>query len=324
MQKGTIPESVSLCSLFSATSACTCSSGLTKKSIQGSNKDGSSSCSHNLARFRLDFARDGSEQGQRKQPDSRKSLLDLITEDESFMSHPIEKNSPVTSLAKCGQSTIKEQKPDMSDQIKVEPRSVPLSLAQIIQRETGASSVCNMPGELHFNPFRQAQTSCSSKELSLSDLAKLSSRAPSSLRTARVGEKYDITLSDVTSHYKIVSRLPNLSHAMGIHVATLHSTTSVESAGSAPPAVSAFKSDITFQFDHRCVGLSIKGKSNFFALILSHPTEDSVPHSLSRLRQCIDEKLTKDYISYVFKIFDFSSQSPDDIVQEKQRNVFQR
>ena len=318
--QGTIPESVSLCSL-SATSAR--SSGLTEKPVQVSNKESSCSCSHNLAGFTLDSARDGSEQGQKKQPDCQKSLLDLITEDESFVSHPVEKVSVVTSVTKCGQNTIKEQKPDMSDQIKVEPRAVPLSLARIIQHELGASSVCNMPGE-HFNPFRQVQTSCSSKELSLSDLAILSSQAPSSLRHVHVEDKYNITLSDVTSHRKLVTSLPNLSHAVGIHVATFHSTTSIESAGSAPPAISAFKSDITFQFDHRCVGLSVKGKSFFLALMLSHPTEESVPHSLSRLRQCIDEKLTKDYIHYFFKIFDFSSQSPDDIVQEKQRNVFQR
>lgn len=331
LQEGIIPDSVSLSSLSDASA---CSSGLTEKCMHYDVqrlKEGSCSCSQNLARFGLGSARGMSEQGQRKQLRSpQKSLLELITEDECFMSHhPIEKSARVTSIAKYDQKVTKGLKPDTNDQhvIKVKPRNVPLkplSLVQLTQQEKGTSNMCNMPGELHFNPFSKAQTGsvCSSKELSLSDLAKLSNQAPSSLRPADVEEKNTI-LSDLSSHYmyKIASSRPNLSHVMEIHVVDFHSTTSVGSASSAPPAISAFKPDIAF---HRYMGLSIKGKSNFFALVLSHPTEDSVPHSLSRLRQCIDGKLIKDYINSYFKVFDFCSQSPDDIVLEKQHSVFQR
>ena len=323
LQEGTIPDSVSLCGL-SDTSAC--SSGLTEKcmhcDVQGS-KEGSCSCSHNLARFGLGSAGDGSEQGQGKQLGSQKSLLDLIAEDECFVSHqPIEESARVTSFVKFDQKITKGQ---MSDLIKVEPKTVPLeplSLAQVIQQKKGASNMCNMPGVLRFNPFRKAQTgsACSSKELSLSDLAKLSNQAPSSLRPANVEEK-NTRLSDLSSHYKVVSRCPSLSHVMGIHGVDFHSTPSVGSASSAPPTITAFKPDITF---HKYVGLSIKGKSNFFALMQSHTTEDSVPHFLSRLRRCIDGKLIKDYVNCFFKIFDFSSESPDDIIQEKQHNVFHK
>ena len=282
--------------------------------------------SHNLAGLCLDSATVRSEQAQ---VGPQKSLLDLIAEDtscESFLSHQIEKNAGPTSLAKIDQNVVKEQKP-----VEVKPKSVPLeplSLAKIIQQEKGASnsqpatvsSACRMPGELHFNPLRKSQVESSPKQLSLSDLTKLSINPAFSLRVADVGER-SATLSDLSSHYKTVSKHPNLSHVVGVHLLESHTTTSVEGSGSAPSAITAFKSGIAFQCGHRRVALSMKGKSNL-ALMLSHLTEDSVPHPLSRLRQRVDKKLMENYTKYFFKMFDFSSQSPDDIVQEKQRNVF--
>ncbi len=310
-------------SLYSLSSTRAYSFSLTEKRLPGPKKEDSNRCLQKLASFMLESVRDVSEQGQRQQPDSQKSLADLIAEGKSFVSYPVEKDATVIST---NESTIEGRKRDMKDRIKLEPKAVPLeplSLAQIIQHETGISYAHNIPGELQFNPSVQTQRSCSSNELSLSDLANLSSQASSSSRSAHVKEN-NTTLSGLSSHYEIESIIPNLSHDMGNHVIALHLTkhTSVEGITSASPAVSAFKSDVTI--NRECKGLSVKGKSYVFAVMVSHPIEDNVPHYLSRVRQCIHKKLTQDYVSHIFKIFNFSTKSPDDLIQEKQHNVFQK
>ena len=311
LQKGTIPDPVSMHTLSSTSS---CIYGLAENSILGPGKDDNNNCSCKLGPF---DNKGGPEQGQRKQPNSQMTLLDLITEDKSFLSHPIEKPAMVTSLAKSGRSFMKGQKAVMSDQIEVEPNAVPLesfTVAQSIQHEIGTS---NVPEGLHFSPFLQAQKSYRVKEILLSDLARLSCQAPSSLRSAHMKEN-NATLSDLHSKYKVVPRLSDLSYDMGIRVVSFHSTTfaSIECDSSK----STFKSSLTVQCDRKCVGLPVKG----FALMMCRPTEDGVPLSLSRLRRYIDNKLTRDYMGSVFRTFDFSDKSPDDIIQEKQHNVFQR
>lgn len=313
-------------SLYNPSNARGYDFSLTEKPLPGPKKEDSNSCLQKLAPFSLVSVRGGSEQGQRMPPDFQKSLVDLIAEDKSFVSYPVEKNAPVTTTKG---SKIEGRIQDVNNLIKFEPKAVPLeplSLAQIIQHETGTSFAHTMPGELHFNPSVQAQRSCSSNELSLSDLAKLSSQAASSWRPVHVKTSSNRTLSGLGSHYEVVSRIPNLSHDMGIHVEALHSTrhtcTSVEVTSSASPAVSAFKSDLTIIYE--CKGSSVKGESHVFALMVSHPIEDSILHSLSRFRQCVHKKLMQDYMRLNFKFFNFSTKSPDDIIQEKQHNVFQK
>jgi hypothetical protein len=316
LQERTASDSVSL---YSPSNSSAYSYSLTGKPLPGPKKEDSNRCLHKLVSFRLESVRCGSEQGQRQQPDSQKSLVDLIADSEgkSFVSYPMEKNAPVTST---NESTIEGQKRDRNNRIKAVPLES-LSLARIIQHETGISYAHNIPGELQFNPSVQAQRNCSSNELSLSDLANLSSQASSSSKPAHIKEN-NATLSGVSSHYEIESRIPNFSH-MGNHVIALHLTrcTSVEGISSASPAVSALKSDVAI--NHECKGLSVKGKSYVFALMVSHPIEDNVPHYLSRVRQCIHKKLTQYYMSRNFKTFNFSTTSPDDLIQEKQHNVFQ-
>ena len=299
---------------------------LTEKSLPGLKKEDSNSCLQKLAPFRLVSVRGSLEQGQRMPPDFQKSLVHLVTDDKSSVSYPMEKNAPVTTT-KESKIHVEGQMQDMNNLIKFEPKAVslePLSLAQIIQHETGTSYAHSVPGEIHFNPSAQAQRSCSSNELSLSDLAKSSSQAASSWRPVHVKTSNDTTLSGLSSHYEIVSRIPNLTRDMGIHMVALHSTrhTSVEVTSSASPAVFAFKSDLTINYEHK--GSSIKGKSHVFALMVSHPIEDGVLHYLSRFRHCVHKKLMRDYMRLNFKFFNFSTESPDDIVREKQRDVFQK
>lgn len=309
-QERTIPDSVSMCNV-SSTNACSFCN--TEKSLRGPSKEGSKSRCCKLAPYRLESARDG----KRKHPQLFVVVFD--TEDKCFVSHPAEKIAAVTSVSKSGQNFNEGQNPDRSDQIEVERNTVPLepiSLAQIVRHETGAPNVGSMPGELYSNPFAQTRANSGFEDLSLTDLANLSSQAPSCLRHSNVKEKH-ATLSDLSSHYEIVSELPNLFHNVGVHVVAT-TCASVLSASSVSPDMSVFKSNVTVQFDP-----SVKGKSDVFALMLSHPAESSIPHSLDRLRQYVDKKLMKEYVCYFFKVFDFSSKSPDDIVQEKQHNVFQ-
>ena len=268
------------------------------------------SVSNSLSELWRGFSRAGPEQFQKKQVWSQKSLLDLVTEDMPL-------DARTRSLAGIDENPLRGQKLNIGDQSKIKANPIPsrhFSLAQIVQQEKAStmSSSHGLSRELHFGVSRNAQTGsmCDSKNLSLSSLARLSSQAASSLRQADAGDKRT-TLSDLSNQYTFASSHPSLSNLIGVHVTDSHATMRVGSSGSTPPAVSAISAGITF---HK------RNKFNVITLLLA---EESVPHSLSALGQRVNVKLIQDYTKYVFKFFNFSSQSPDDVVRDKQGSVFQ-
>ena len=298
---------------------------------------------------------------QNKQARPQKTLLDLVTPDtckceESILSHQTEvmrKKDKATSLVELVQSADKQRKPPLSDLIKPQSSSVslqPLNLAQIIQLEqetaqsTSSVSVSdhvstaikdvhlsnpmydsepvtisdtcdthNLSKGLQFSPLGRE-----SKGLYLSDLTKLSSKTATSSRFTDTGQK-NKTLSDLVQHQQTASKYPSLSQVMSVHAVI-----SVEGSPAASPTctLDTFKSGITFQYGCGSVTRSMNRRSSFFAQMMSHTVENNLSHSLSKFRQHVHGKLTKYYTRKLFQKFDFSSQSPDDVVQEKQCNVF--
>ena len=263
-----------------------------------------------------------------------KTLMDLVTEvkcDESVpFNKPLMRKRETTYLTEL---TFDLDDSKTLDQTTVKPVSL-LSLCQeqIVQEKKESlhdTSISNsadandcLPSA--FESDQKLLTSVHScNKLSLSKLSKLSCRTPSSSRFSDKAERSKTTLGIFHQHNARTQSSP--SHGMSLLEVDSQTIAYVESptfdSSATTPTLNTFISDIAFQHSSRGVAV-LKKQFHIKTLVMNQPIKSNLPGSLMKLAQHFDCMLAKAYSQRCYHNFDFSSQSPDDLVQEKQYIVF--
>lgn len=274
----------------------------------------------------------------------QKSLLDIVTEKHS--SYQVEKvkekgvHSSVTKLMHGAK---------VSDVPKPRPKSVckqPLSLAQIITQHEQEALHC-----IFFEPVSDqcVYTACdtgqkimastciletpprdisdsklkdmtrASKENFQSDLSQWSQSISASSTFMDQAQK-NKTLSVPINHQQPNSRSANVTHIPDVQCIDSLTIISVErSEFSDFSCTLKAKPDVEFQYES--VAKLMEGKFLLLTVVVSH-IKRSLPHSVLKYRQFVIDKLKEEYAQTSFLNFDFSIQSPDDIVHDKQCGAF--
>lgn len=261
-----------------------------------------------------------------KQVNYQKSLMDLIAEAERTCDKSLSSDQTQTRMKRDPASFVQKTgggvEPQMVSLVKPNPvSSQPLSLAQIIQQEVGVcdtstTSSCTQSTSMHMSELGILESLLSiSSQHSLSDDAKLSSKTATSSSFTSKGQ-----------HFHSPPREPSLSRGLDHRKIDSHAIASMMElssnfASSTTATLNNFKSAIAFQCSTSDVAVLKKANFHLTSLVM---TQSGVSLSQQRLRLCVHGKLKKSYSQKLFQNFDFSGRSPDDEVQEKQRDVFFR
>lgn len=277
----------------------------------------------------------------------QKSLLDIVTENTAKYSScevvKVKKKGVHLSVPKLMHGA------KVSDVSKPRPMSVckqSLSLAQIIQHEQETLH-CTL-----FEPvFDQCvYTACDTGQIVMantcipdtptrdiddsklndmtqnamenfrSDLSQWSQSIGASSRFVDQAQKYK-KLSVRINHQQPISRSANVTQIPGVQCLDSLTTISVEhSEFSDYSCTLKDKSDVEFQYGN--VAESMEGKFFLSTVVVSREIKRSLSYSLLRYRKFVIDKLREEYAQTSFLNFDFSTQSPDDIVHEKQCGAF--
>lgn len=276
----------------------------------------------------------------------QKTLLDIVTENTiSYHAKEVKKRD-------CHSLVTKPVHGDrVSDISRPQHKSVckqPFSLARIIQHNQEAShstllepvsnrcvylacdtcklvmaDTCNPdtpPRDINLISLSETQMTQSSKENFCSDLSELRQSMSDSGRFMDKAQK-NKTLSVSVDHQQHISRYANVTRIASVQCLDSLTIISAESSESLCGFRCTLHTKSGIEFQCGNVSELMEGKL-LLAVVVSHETKRNLSHSLLRYRKFILDKLRKEYARNSFMTFDFSIQSPDDIVHEKQCDAF--
>ena len=276
------------------------------------------------------------------QPKPQISLMDLVSEatckSSAYSSSVGKGETKMPSLSELAHVVDDSKEQPKRESVQLKPASglsQPVGLMQLIQQEKGlycaktsssesfrfgqsvhANEVDSSPNLPHkstvLGQSSGTQAASSPKSLSLADLVKLSERQPAASHKLADSAQKTLTLLDLVQNQTGSAHL-TLSQVASTQAVILPAN---RLPGSTPKTS---KSAVTFKCDHKTLAVAMNTS------LLSHVMSRSVKHAsptLSRFQRIVCRKLRKKYFQKLLMNFDFSTLSPDDDTQGKQRRVF--